>query len=63
MPLEDNKTETPVPNESMHELESQFILRLPSLAAHSLKAAVKSGLIIMSFIIIFINLLNILIQT
>ncbi|CAG2101025.1 unnamed protein product [Medioppia subpectinata] len=46
MPLEDNK-----PSESgltasadtPHELESQFILRLPSLAAASLRAAVKSG--------------------
>jgi len=44
MPLEDNKTEGSAANETPYELESQFILRLPSLAAASLKAAVKSGL-------------------
>lgn len=43
MPLEDNKSESLVSTETPHELESQFILRLPSLSAASLRAAVKSG--------------------
>ncbi|XP_054153129.1 transcription initiation factor TFIID subunit 7-like [Oppia nitens] len=44
MPFEDNnKSETMTANDGPCELESQFVLRLPSLAAASLRAAVRSG--------------------
>lgn len=43
MPLEEIKAEALTSTETPHELESQFILRLPSLSAASLRAAVRSG--------------------
>ena len=43
MPMDDKTAEVSTSSDAPIELESQFILRLPSVAAASLKAAVQAG--------------------